>query len=255
MGIIDTIMEPGDEDVTTAETERKSSKVDSISRNPANLLDRATRVRLSDIVKRAREGDRSVLPELREALDEYPACFAHDGDLFYLALQTWLTFVAEGNLLRFEAVERHLAGLKSELVGSDSTPLEKLLVERILICWLQVHYADIAFVTNYSQSEWVRKELTKRQESAQRRYFDGIKQLAELRKMLQVTKKSAKSDHAEPTTSEPAQVDYPIMGAFCRAIKADSSGKLLSTKEPTSWGSRDRVPAGIGSDRFLAWAS
>lgn len=48
-------------------------------------------------------------------------------------------------LLHRESHTLKLEAMRSELARPDSTPLEKLLVERVLVCWLQVYHADIAF--------------------------------------------------------------------------------------------------------------
>ena len=89
------------------------------------------------------------------------------------------------NLYAREIIERKLAALRAELAGPHPTPLEILIVERIAACWLHMHHADMLFVGNASQSEAVRKELLKRQESAQRQYFAAVKLLAQVRKLLQ----------------------------------------------------------------------
>ena len=51
--------------------------------------------------------------------------------------------------------------------------------------------ADTAFVGNQAASESIRKELLRRQESAQRRYVNAIKQLAQLRKLVSPKTKAA----------------------------------------------------------------
>jgi hypothetical protein len=50
--------------------------------------------------------------------------------------------VTEG-LLDTPSLQKRLAQLQAELEGPEATPLERLLVERVLLCWLQVHHADL----------------------------------------------------------------------------------------------------------------
>ena len=38
-----------------------------------------------------------------------------------------------------------LSSLKQEILGPAATPLERLLVERIAVCWLQAYLADIRY--------------------------------------------------------------------------------------------------------------
>ena len=42
-----------------------------------------------------------------------------------------------------EALPSKLELLRDELTGKNPTPIERLLVERVLACWLQVQVADI----------------------------------------------------------------------------------------------------------------
>src|SRR5262249_45268368 len=79
-----------------------------------------------------------------------------------------------------------LAALRQELGTEGASPLEKLLAERVVACWLQTHYADALYAQAKGPQSTapVRQELMKRQESSQRRYLAGIKQLGLVRKLL-----------------------------------------------------------------------
>jgi hypothetical protein len=154
------------------------------SKNATTAADYAAWKKLDEVVRRAQIGDRTALPELRKALDEHPERFGYAGDLALMSQHTWLDLLSGTDLYIRETVERTLQETRIELAGSNPSPLEKLLVERIVACWLQVNHADTVFVNNQSSSEAFRKELMKRQESAQRRYVEGIKQLAQVRKLV-----------------------------------------------------------------------
>jgi hypothetical protein len=146
--------------------------------------DRVALEKLHAVVRRAQAGDRTALPDLRKALDEHPGYFDHAGDLALMAQHTWLDLLSGTDLFIRETVERKLQEMRVELAGANPSPLEMLLVERIVACWLQLNHSDTVFAGNQSSPEAVRKELMKRQESAQRRYVDAIKQLAQLRKLV-----------------------------------------------------------------------
>jgi hypothetical protein len=68
------------------------------------------------------------------------------------------------------------------------------------------------FVANESPSEAVRKELLKRQESAQRQYFAAVKLLAQVRKLLQPS-----------TRAKSTKVVDPLPGQFTEAARAQES--------------------------------
>jgi hypothetical protein len=96
-------------------------------------------------VRRAREGDRTVLPELRRLLDQNPRVWQCHGDLAQQAEEAWLRLAAGHDLFLHESLIRKLRDLRGELAGPDPSPLEQLLVGRIVACWLQVHYADAVY--------------------------------------------------------------------------------------------------------------
>jgi hypothetical protein len=182
---INTTEAHGEDDVIMPKNVEEAVVDDSAAKGPDAAAKRAAlEAALQAVVKRAKEGDRSALPSLRAALDQFPTYFEHAGDLAMMAHQTWLDFACGSDLFTKETTQRKLAAMRAELAGPHPSPLESLVVERIVACWLQVHHADMLFVGNQSSSEGVRKELLKRQESAQGRHLDAIKQLAKVRKLL-----------------------------------------------------------------------
>src|SRR5690349_18890584 len=87
------------------------------------------------LLLRAQEGDIGCLTELRSLLDSRPDLWKKVGDLAEHAELITLRLVAGENLHVMEAVQRKLAELKLELAGPSPTPMEKILVERIGVCW------------------------------------------------------------------------------------------------------------------------
>jgi hypothetical protein len=145
----------------------------------------ATLERLRGILARAEQGDASALPEVRQALAQFPELWQRYGDLALHARQAWVDRAAGANLLMREALDRKLDALRGELVGPEASPLERLLGEQIVICWLQSAYAD-ATVAQVQRGEALAtlKVMMQRQESAQRRLLAATKQLALVRKLL-----------------------------------------------------------------------
>jgi hypothetical protein len=90
------------------------------------------------------------------------------------------------DVLRTECLERKLANLKAEVEGPSPSPFERLLAERIVACWLQVQYADMAYLglKGRCTSLAVFTAAEKRQGQAQRRLLGAVKQLAVVRKLL-----------------------------------------------------------------------
>jgi hypothetical protein len=141
---------------------------------------------LRELVRRAHEGDAGVLPRLRRLLDERPEIWEQAGDLARHAEQALLELVAGRSLFAREAVGRKLAELKAGLAGPEPTPLERLLVERIAVCWLEVHHLDleVAALPRVPAAGPPGVYAQRRLDSAQRRYLQAIKALATVRKLL-----------------------------------------------------------------------
>jgi len=78
-----------------------------------------------------------------------------------------------------------MAALRTELAGSAASPLEKLLVERVVLCWLQLHQAELAFAGATERTMAQGDYHQRREVRAQARYMAAIKALATVRKLVQ----------------------------------------------------------------------
>jgi hypothetical protein len=70
------------------------------------------------------------------------------------------------------------------LIGENPSPLERLLAERIAMCWLDVQdhelrYANLNNESTQQHSEWRSRMLDR----AQKRYLSAIKDLATVRRL------------------------------------------------------------------------
>jgi hypothetical protein len=140
--------------------------------------------RVRQVLHRAQQGDRAVLPELGRIVDEHPSVWRRFGDLAAHARDAWVDLAAGNNLLLRESLERRAAAMRAELAGPDAPPLEKLLADRVVACWLQLHYADAMYAQAKGASLPQDAACQKRQNAAQTRYFQAVRALAQLRKLL-----------------------------------------------------------------------
>jgi hypothetical protein len=141
---------------------------------------------LRRLVQRAEEGDQAALPELRVALDANPWCWERYGDLGRQAQAAWLELLAGSNLMLHESTRRKAEQLRSELGGHEPSPLERLLVERVVSCWLQSSYADIAYAQLKGNGPAQHTAALRRQNSAQHRYLQAVRALATVRRLLRL---------------------------------------------------------------------
>ena len=128
------------------------------------------------------QGDQEVLPALRTLLDTQPALWTEVGTLTTEVEQAWLQLLTGDDLVTREVLHRQLEAWKAELAGPQPTPLERLLSERIALCWLQVQQAELWAVRHVTQPDaWSEQRLDR----AQARFLAAVKALAQVRKLLQ----------------------------------------------------------------------
>ena len=117
-------------------------------------------------------------------MDLAPGYWAKMGDL---ASATRLVLIqqmaGEQNLVRQETMARQCAALTQELTGPTPSPLERLLVEGVVLCWLHLHYAEglrlqMKEVT-FQQEEFHQRRISK----MHARYLSAIRTLAQVRRL------------------------------------------------------------------------
>ena len=140
--------------------------------------------RLRRLVERAERGDETVLPELRVALDANPWVWERYGDLAKQSQAAWLQLVAGNNLLLLESARRKAEQLRAELAGPGPSPLERLLVERVVACWLQTNFADASYAQLKGNGPAQHTAALRRQNAAQQRYLQAMRALVTIRKLL-----------------------------------------------------------------------
>ena len=144
--------------------------------------------RLRELMRRAEAGDRTVLPEMRPLVDATPGLWDRAGHVAGFARRAWSDLIGTTNQFIVEGVERKAEEQRQELLGDAPTPLERLLVERVVLCSLQVHYLEAIYARQLGQSggmSWA-ADLghQRRQDRAHRRYLSAIRTLAQVRRLL-----------------------------------------------------------------------
>ena len=141
---------------------------------------------LKDLVTRADAGDTVVLPQLRSFLDAHPEVITHCGEVATVAREIWLSLCTNNNPLLVEATRRKMVAWKASIAGPAPSPLEELMVEQIMACWLQAHYAEVMYAQaiEIKASEPIVREKGRQQEMAQARLAESLQQLAELQRFL-----------------------------------------------------------------------
>jgi len=139
---------------------------------------------IEKIIQRARKGDKKALPAISEWMEKTPTIVERMGNMAVQAELSWLDATVGDDLYAKEAVKRKMAAMRVVLSGACPSPLEELLVERIVLCWLQVQYADTIYAQNMGKLDRKWSELhQRRQERYQARYLAAIKALAVVRRL------------------------------------------------------------------------
>ncbi len=94
------------------------------------------------LVDRANGGDEKEAWALRPELDVVLKVAEQLGDFGTLVRNSLVTSITGDQLAMREAIEWKLGRLRAELAQPSDGPLERLLVERVVLCWLQVHQAE-----------------------------------------------------------------------------------------------------------------
>jgi hypothetical protein len=138
---------------------------------------------LDAILERARQGDETALPELKQVLDDNPSIWRHSFSLVALSERSWLQKIAANDLLAFESIRRQVEQLKLDLIGTSPAPLEKLLADRIAASWLGVQYAEMAEAFGDATGGKVARMRLTQLESGHRRFLSAIKALSVARRL------------------------------------------------------------------------
>jgi hypothetical protein len=158
----------------------------------------------------------------------------------------WVDTASQGNLVSAEGIRHRMRSLRAELSGSDPSPLERLLIERVLLCWLQVHHLEqrYAALLQESRSSQQGDHYQKRVDRAHYRYLAAIRTLAVVRRLLAPSIRVAQvaqlnlSDKAVNLVGTPGGADQAVddraSSVPTDAVRAPSTRASHPTKRNTN---------------------
>jgi hypothetical protein len=161
---------------------------------------------LSEVIERANNGDQAALPAIRRFCEEDPefAVTAIGGNLAE-RVERALVETFSKQLAFQEGVLAKARLLRAELAGPNPSPIERLLVERVAVCWLELHLADF-LSAQVKVGEVATGEYYQRwQDRTHRRYLSAIKALATVRRLaLPIRVDVSVAGEIETKDAEPA---------------------------------------------------
>lgn len=135
------------------------------------------------VVRRAEAGDEAALPALRELLKRPELVDGLGGNLARSAAETLLAAFAGTNLHAKEVVSAKMAALRAELAGPDAPPVERLVAERAVCCWLHLYHLEHNYAAKTSMSFELAAHYQKGIDRAHTRYLSALKALADVRRL------------------------------------------------------------------------
>lgn len=139
---------------------------------------------LRELVVKAKRGDASVLPRLRQFFAQAPELWQHVGDLARQSQAGWIKLAAGSDKHLQESICQKVSALKMELADPSTPPLERLLVERVISSWLQLYYHELREAQQPADSVKLAEFRLKQLTSAQDRHIKAIAALATLKRVL-----------------------------------------------------------------------
>jgi hypothetical protein len=129
---------------------------------------------------KAAKGDVQALERLKETAPE--AFGILQEEWFRLGKQTEEALIKaiSNDLLTAESIKYEAQELRAELCERHSTPLERLLVDRVVCCWIAVSHADMVLATIQPNEEQLQRWVDR----CHRRFSMACKDLATVHKLL-----------------------------------------------------------------------
>ena len=145
---------------------------------------------LRDLSEKAEGGDEEARKELRRLVRSSSAeVLGRASDIGRTAGRMAAMTAAGGDPLLEEALFVRLDAMRGEIAGENPTPLEILLTERVVACWMLVELFEALTTAQLSRRGGQRVpisytlQMVKWQKSANRRYLAAIRELARVRKL------------------------------------------------------------------------
>ena len=137
----------------------------------------------------AAAGDERASQALIEACQTMPQLWGYLSTLSSLAVGSWIDLLASagpGREIVRRATEKEIERKRSQVAGEDPSPLERLLAERVALCWVAATYADAEYTRKLKEGMSLREGeyYSKRCEQTNRQLLKGIESLARLRRLL-----------------------------------------------------------------------
>jgi hypothetical protein len=105
------------------------------------------------------------------------------GDVYGHAQNALLKTAAGQDIAIQETLRRKIDAVRDELAGPNPTPLERILCERVALCWFDAHEMDRRFSDQTDITFKTAEYRESRRDRAHKRFLAACKALATVRKL------------------------------------------------------------------------
>jgi hypothetical protein len=145
---------------------------------------------LQALSEKAEDGDKEAKRELREAVrSSSPEVIGSVADIASTYRGILARTASGGDELMYQGLKAYMLRMEESIAGDNPTPLEGLLAERIVSCWMLVELMEALSSAWFDRNQKHRVspqfllQMVTIQESAHRRYLAAIRTLAQVRKL------------------------------------------------------------------------
>jgi hypothetical protein len=145
--------------------------------------------KLRDLLRLAEKAEKNAVPEIRRILSEHPDLAWHFVDVAETVEDTLIEeMTREGDLATKVIMRCQLQAMREQIAGQNSSSLERLLSERVVVTWLELQLFEALYAQNMRNLTIPQAEHhQKRLDRAHRRHLSAIRALAQIRKLLKGT--------------------------------------------------------------------
>jgi hypothetical protein len=192
---------------------------------------------------RVRRGDSTVLQDLHAEIDGRLVNADETSEVVSQAEVAAIRLVSGGDPTVAHSLRSQIEDLKATLGREQSSTLERLLIDRIAVSWLEVEHADVNAAAQTDVHPTMGRFLVARQDAAHRRHRAAITALSTVRRHLEGnSSKSEKSAPSNPVkragpnavreTNAPTPGPTVDPGPRVLVLPAPSDSRLLTSQKP-----------------------
>jgi hypothetical protein len=142
---------------------------DRQQQEPINPLD------VQQCIERARNGDESALPFLKQHIQKNPQLLAENADLATTTHHRWITLLSKTDLFKAQCLWSEIFQLKEKLINEgNGTTVEKLIIDQVISTYLQIYYHEQENMKRLSYCSEVPASETKALEATFNRHMRSL---------------------------------------------------------------------------------